>query len=291
MLHHWLLPLVEAIGHDNTHVGCVMCQCRTAQKTSCPCNPFYYFISEKAFTVNSTWHFGTWVWGITASFLFPQQMMLMLKHPDGLASSAQGQKCCDTDSIWLEKWGEGGASQGKHSDQSEKQSLTTPCSGVCLEVRISVRIDNVPQDIVSGLSSFLFFFLLKLFLRIRDDQLMADVEKHCDWIHVSIKIQTKFCPSILSHSIFTTIPSLFQFFSLPLTQYLAMAISLSLPFSHLSTSHTHTHTIELMYVLQQPASWPLHSSFPLPQRRTQARPRLGCVNSRLWERKNSEAIQ
>lgn len=49
------------------------------------------------------------LWGIAASLLSPQQMMLMLKHPDGLASFAQGQKRRDTDSIWLKKkkkWGE-----------------------------------------------------------------------------------------------------------------------------------------------------------------------------------------
>lgn len=107
-----LLPLVEAIGHDNTHVGCVMCHCRTAQKTSCPFLLFYVrgsFHGELHMTFWSAHVFAlrTWVWSIAASFLFPQQTMTMtLKHPDGLASSAHGQKCCDTDSIWLEKWGE-----------------------------------------------------------------------------------------------------------------------------------------------------------------------------------------
>lgn len=84
-----------------------------------------------------------------------------------------------------------------------------------------------------------------------------------DWIDVSIKIQTRFCPSILSHSIFTTIPSLFQFFSLPLTQYLAMAISLSLPFSHLPTSHAHTHTHDQAHACAPAASQPA-TSFIIP---------------------------
>lgn len=114
MLHHWRLPGGEAIGHGNTHVA------RHTKHQSVALFTISYLRVE---SIHVEGYMTIWnvharavraLRGGAASFLFPRQTMLMLKRPDGLASSAQGHKRCDTDSIRLgEKMG-GGGSQEMH---------------------------------------------------------------------------------------------------------------------------------------------------------------------------------
>lgn len=138
MLHCWLLPVVDAIGHHNTHVDHVTSAARH-RKQALPLT-FFTLLYLRVESTHGQLHVEILsahvsairaLWGIAASLLSPQQMMLMLKHPDGLALFAQGQKRGDTDSIWLKKMGGGGRQEMHYLIKMESrasQRIVSTCT-------------------------------------------------------------------------------------------------------------------------------------------------------------------